>query len=82
MFTIQPITEPQIETLTKELAAQGTQIAAGEPNQYTVTGHGITASAVFDEALGSLTVTVVHKPFFIPESAIQSGIQNALKSIS
>ena len=82
MFTVQPITAAQITTLTSELAAQNTQITPGAENQYAITGHGITASAVFDPAKGSLTVTVIHKPFYIPESAIESGIQNALKAIA
>lgn len=80
MFIVQPITAAQIATLTSQLAAQSTTLTQGEPNQYAVIGHGITASAVFDPAAQSLTVTVIHKPFYIPESAIQSGIQNALKT--
>jgi|GEM_PF-3048405 len=79
MFTIQPITERQIKHLAGKLSASGTTVESTSANTYHITGHGITAKATLDVDLGSLSVTVIEKPFYIPESAIQSGIEDALK---
>jgi hypothetical protein len=52
-------------------------------NNYKIVGHGVEATAVFDPSqAGSLTFTLQHKPFYVPESAIESGIQNALKGVA
>lgn len=79
MFKVQPITAQQVGKLKDQLGASGTTVQLLEINKYQIIGHGITANAIYDETLGSLNVTVVHKPFFIPESAIQSGILEAMK---
>lgn len=79
MFKVQPITADQVEKLINQLCSSGTTVQLLEVNKYQIIGHGITANAIYDETLGSLNVTVVHKPFFVPESAIQTGIFEAIK---
>jgi len=84
VFTIKPITKTQIDALEKELASAGTTITpnAAVDGGYVISGHGITATAVFDDSSEALAVSVMHKPFFVPESAIQNGIRDALKKIA
>ncbi len=79
MFTIQPVTERQLKDLGGKLAQSGTTVHAAAEHDYRIEGHGITAKATFDRAAGALTVNVIDKPFYIPESAIESRLRNALK---
>lgn len=79
MFVISPITKEQVGKLERQLAVSGTSIQTIEPNKYQIVGHGITANATFDETLQKLAVVVVHKPFFIGEDMIHSGIVEAMK---
>jgi len=43
-----------------------------------ITGHGVTAAYRYDEAAQTLAVDVQHHPFFIPVSAIESQLRQAL----
>lgn len=80
MFVIQPIDADQIASLCTKLAQSGTTLTGG-PVDYSIDNpqHGIKATAAYDVADGSLTVTVTHKPFYITEGMIQSGIEEAIK---
>jgi len=83
MFTIKPITKEQVDTLNNELNAHASKVTAVSDNNYRIVGHGIEATAVFDPSqAGSLSFTVQHKPFYVPESAIESGIQSTLKAVT
>jgi hypothetical protein len=44
----------------------------------TITGHGVTANYHYDGANQTLSVDVVHHPFFIPVSAIESQLRGAV----
>jgi hypothetical protein len=79
MFTISPVTADQIANLEAALKSHGTALTETAPNEYEVNGHGVVAAAVFDPVAASLTVTIQHKPFYITESAIQGGLESALK---
>jgi hypothetical protein len=82
MFTIKPITKAQLDKLTSELNAHASKVTLVSDNNYKIVGHGVEATAVFDPSqAGSLSFTVQNKPFYVPESAIESGIQNALKGV-
>jgi hypothetical protein len=81
MFTLQKVTQKQIDTLTGGLDKAGVDVAAGKtPNSYTINGHGIAADAIFDPTDSTLTVTITRKPFFIPESTIEHGIIEAIST--
>ena len=43
-----------------------------------ITGHGVTANYHYDCANQTLSVDVVHHPFFIPVSAIESQLRDAV----
>lgn len=81
---VSPVTLAQLETLTARLGANGTTVTpdpakpAGEG--FTIEGHGIGATASYDA--GTLTVTVTHKPFYVPMSSIEAGIRKALEGDS
>lgn len=47
----------------------------------TITGHGVTANYHYDSAKQTLTVDVIHHPFFIPVSAIESQLRGALADV-
>jgi len=44
----------------------------------TITGHGVTADYRYDSAGQTLSVDVIHHPFYIPVSAIESQLRDAL----
>jgi len=79
MFILKPITSDQLDSLKSALAQHDTTISPQGAGTYIITGHGIVANAIFDLVDESLTVTVIKKPFYVSEGAIQSGIEGALK---
>ena len=44
----------------------------------TIIGHGVTANYHYDSTGPTLTVDVIHHPFYIPVSAIESQLREAL----
>jgi hypothetical protein len=44
----------------------------------TINGHGVTANYHYDGANQTLAVDVTHHPFFIPVSAIESQLREAV----
>lgn len=81
--TMQPISIPsvspaQIAALIAELLANKSTVAesADVPGGFRIEGHGIGANAVY--ANQTLTVTVLHKPFYVSTSEIAAGIRAAL----
>ena len=43
-----------------------------------ITGHGVTASYHYDGSHQTLSVDVIHHPFFVPVSAIESQLREAV----
>lgn len=48
----------------------------------TIAGHGVTARYRYDSSEQILNVDVVHHPFFIPVSAIESQLRDAVTACS
>jgi hypothetical protein len=46
--------------------------------QGTITGHGVTANYHYDNAGQTLSVDVIHHPFYIPVSTIESQLRDQL----
>jgi hypothetical protein len=69
-------TPQQIENLLGQLKASGTQITQHTATDFGIEGHGIKAEATYADP--TLTVAILSKPFYIPVSAIQNGIQEHL----
>lgn len=44
----------------------------------TIIGHGVTANYSYDAASQILTVDVIHHPFYIPVSAIENQLREAV----
>jgi hypothetical protein len=76
-MTITGVTQQKFDALKAQLTsthqAEVTGTTAG-----AITGHGVTANYQFDATAQTLTVDVVHHPFFIPVSAIESQLRGAL----
>lgn len=47
----------------------------------TITGHGVTANYRYDGANQTLSVDVVRHPFYIPVSAIESQLRDAVANL-
>ena len=73
-------TPAQVQNLIGELQGSGTAVINAPDGSFTINGHGIRAQAKFNGT--TLTVTVESKPFYIPISAIESGILEHLKAVS
>jgi hypothetical protein len=77
-FLFNQVTPAEIETLIQELRANNTTVTKTGGNSFVISGHGITAQAAYDEPKQTLTVTVTHKPFFVSDDLIESGIRDAI----
>jgi hypothetical protein len=71
-MTITPVTPAKFAAMKTQLAAQATV------TDTTITGHGVTANYTYDPASQVLTVDVIHHPFYIPVSAIENQLRNAV----
>ena len=81
MFVINGVTQKQIDGLAAELEKNQTEVSKNDKGAYEIEGKGIAAEAVYDAAAQTLTVTVKHKPFFIPEGTIEHGLAEAIAGI-
>ena len=78
-MTFQNVTSAQLQAAKEHLSANGATVSpAADGNSGNISGHGISADFSFDPGAGVLTVDVVHKPFFVPLSGIQSQIADGL----
>jgi hypothetical protein len=78
-FTYDQVTPETIKGLVTQLQAAGSHVTPHDvPNWWTITGHGVTAVASYNPATLGLAVQVTSKPFFVPESFINTGILKAL----
>ncbi len=69
-----PMSEEQFATATRRLAANG--IALDGPSG-TISKDGITAK--YEHAAGLLRITVLDKPFLLPESLIEGRLKAYLE---
>lgn len=61
---------------TKLGTTQGTEVTG--TSEGTIKGKGVTANYRYDSVQQTLSVDVVERPFFIPVSAIESQIRDAI----
>lgn len=76
MFTISPVTPPQIHSLIESLQEHNSTVTDTGNGSYTISGHGVFATAKFDGS--SLSIDVTKKPFFVSLSMIENGIHSAI----
>jgi len=72
---IENVTPEKLAKLRAELITGGASITGATVG--TISGHGIEATYRYDEAAQRLGVDLVHKPFWMPESAIESKLREA-----
>jgi hypothetical protein len=65
------------DTLRGQLLANHQAEVTGA-TEGTITGHGVTANYHYDSTHQTLSVDVIHHPFFIPVSAIESQLREAV----
>ena len=71
-------TLPKVADLLNQLKASGTTITQRSATEFGIDGHGIKAEAKYADP--TLTVAILSKPFYVPMSAIQNGIQEHLEA--
>lgn len=71
------VSEAAFSALREQLLSTNQAAVTGTTGG-TITGHGVTANYQYDGANQTLSVDVVHHPFFIPVSAIESQLREAL----
>jgi len=75
-IVITPVTPAQLDALVAALRANESVVTLAAPGAWTIEGKGIGAEA---SLLGStLIVNVVHKPWYVPMSRIESTLRGAL----
>jgi len=71
------VTQEKFDALKAKLVSTHQAEITGT-TEGAITGHGVTAAYRYDEAAQTLSVDVQHHPFFIPVSAIESQLRQAL----
>ena len=79
-MTITPVTPAKFAALKTQLACNQAVITGDTSG--SITGHGVTANYAYDPASQTLTVDVIHHPFYIPVQAIESQLRNAALTAS
>lgn len=74
---IRGVSEATLAALREKLLSNH-QAAVTGTTEGVITGHGVTANYHYDSANQTLSVDVIHHPFFIPVSAIESQLREAL----
>jgi hypothetical protein len=74
---INDVSESALQSLRAKLTSTHQAEITGT-TEGAITGHGITAAYRYDAATRTLHVDVQHHPFFIPVSAIESQLRQAL----
>ena len=76
-----PLSQAEFESKLAELeqAVGAGAIQKDGEGSGTVKHSGVEAEYIYDAAAGVLTVEVLHKPFLIPESAIEKKLQEWFK---
>ena len=77
-FTVNSVTIPEVVKLIARLQKGGADVVALHPDQWQVSGHGITATAKYVPETLILTVEVESKPWYVPMAVIQSKVKAAL----
>lgn len=72
------VSPDQIVSMTASLKSGGAMVTNPSTNRWTIVGNGVTANAEYHPSSQKLTVNVTSKPFFLPESFINTGILKAL----
>jgi len=71
------VTQEKFDALKAKLVSTHQAEITGT-TEGAITGHGVTAAYRYDETAQTLKVDVQHHPFFIPVSAIESQLRQAL----
>ena len=71
------VSETTFQALRAQLLANHQAQVTGTTDG-SITGHGVTANYHYDASGQMLSVDVIHHPFFIPVSAIESQLRDAV----
>ena len=74
---IAPVSQSTFDALRGQLVSSNQAEVTGTTDG-AITGHGVTANYHYDGANQTLSVDVIHHPFFIPVSAIESQLRAAV----
>lgn len=78
-MTFENVTTAKLQAVKENLSANGASVSVSpDGNSGSISRHGIVADYSFDSAAAVLTVDIKKKPFFVPESMIQSQIADGL----
>ena len=70
------LTPQAFDTLKNQLLSTHQAEITGDKDG-TITGHGVNANFHYADTSQTLTVDIVHHPFFIPVSAIEKQLRQA-----
>ena len=71
------VSEATLSALREKLLSTHQAVVTGTTSG-TITGHGVTANYIYNGAGQTLSVDIVHHPFFVPVSAIESQLRAAI----
>lgn len=76
-MTIENVTPEKFASLKAQLTTTHQAEVTGD-TEGTITGHGVTANFTYFADTQKLSVDVIHHPFYIPVSAIENELSQAV----
>jgi hypothetical protein len=75
--TFPDISRATFEKIKNDLRGLGVKVPSGD--KCTIEHRGARGSLAYSEATGRLEVSILEKPFFVPESAVWSLLDRAMR---
>lgn len=82
-MTFYYVSQDQVDALQVSLGENHTLVSESQlPDKdiFTIEGHGIKVSALYNKVSKELDVQILHKPLFVSEKMVENGIREALAS--
>ncbi len=79
-FSFASVSPDQLGAVLSQLSREAT-VTPQVMGTYDISGRGVHCVAVYSSLTYGLTVTIVDKPFYVPESLIESQVRAALVNV-
>ena len=77
---ISGVSQTAVDALRAKLASDHQTLVTGTANG-TISGHGVLANYDYDSVHQTLSVEVLHHPFFVSASTIETRLRETLASV-
>ncbi len=81
MFTLPNVKPETIAALITKLKADPENSVQQSGNEFIISGQGVVGQASYSPASQSLTVSVTKKPWYVPESMVESKLRQQIEEV-